>query len=442
MLKNLIAVISIVLVLSGCQSAGPVKDTETGSQPVASVPKADTRQTVRKAPAVVATEPPADLWERMRTDLSWYQIDHERVDYATELYLDQPGYMPLIADRGSLYLYYIVEEVQRRGMPMELALVPLVESTLDPFAYSPGRAAGLWQIMPRTGAHLGLQQNWWFDGRRSVRDSTRAALDYLEQLYLRFDEDWMLALAAYNAGSGRVGRARQHNLDRGLPADYWSLKLPRETRLYVPKILALSRLIAEPDAFGLDIPPIPNEPSFEVATTGGQIELAVAAELAEVSVETLQELNPGQLRWATAPDRPDELLVPPGSAERLESEAQRLTPEQRLRWQYYTIRSGDNLVGIAKKFGTRVSLLQQANGIRGSLIRAGRTLKIPTAGSGAMGIAMSAPVVDYKVRSGDSLYVIARRYEVSVDDIVSWNSLDPRKYLQPGQLLTLYVDNL
>jgi membrane-bound lytic murein transglycosylase D len=382
------------------------------------------------------------LWERVRSELSWYEIEHERVDQATEMYLDQPGYMPLISERGNLYLYYIVEEVQRRGMPMELALVPLVESTLDPFAYSPGRAAGLWQIMPATGEHLGLQQDWWFDGRRSVRDSTQVALDYLEQLYTRFDEDWMLALAAYNAGGGRVGRARQRNLDRGLSADYWSLSLPRETRLYVPKILALSRLIAEPDAFGLEIPPVPNEPAFEVADTGGQIELAVAAELAEVSLETLQELNPGQLRWATAPGRPDELLVPLGSADRLELEAADLTPEQRLRWQYYTIRPGDNLVGIAKKFGTRVSLLQQANGIRGSMIRAGRTLKIPTSGSGATGLAMGAPVVDYKVRQGDSLYVIAQRYEVSIEDIVSWNSLDRRSYLQPGQLLTLYVDNL
>ena len=387
--------------------------------------------------------PPDDLWERIRENLSWQEIDHQKVDKALDNYLGQPGYMPMVSERGSLYLYYIVEEVQKRGLPMELALVPLVESTMDPFSVSPNAAAGLWQIMPATGEHLGLQQDWWFDGRRAVRDSTAVALDYLEELNQRFDGDWLLTLAAYNAGAGRVARAQQRNRERGLPDDYWSLELPRETRRYVPKVLALTQMIAEPESYDLDIPPVPNEPAFEVAATGGQIELAVAAELADVDIDTLRELNPGQLRWATAPDRPPELLVPLGTAAILEASASRLTQAERVRWRYYRVRRGDSLGAIARQFDTSVAQLRRANGISGSLIRVGEKLMIPSgegwAGGLASGPGGEPPSLDYQVRMGDSLYRIADKYGVAVNDIISWNALDPRKYLQPGQRLTLYV---
>ena len=320
---------------------------------------------------------PDDLWQRIRSGLSWQGIENERVDQALGSYLAQPSYMPTISERGSFYLFYIVEEVQKRNMPMEIVLLPLVESTLDPMAYSRSRAAGLWQIMPTTGAHLGLQQDWWFDGRRSLRDSTRVALDYLEQLHREFDNDWLLALAAYNAGNGRVARAQKANAAKGLPTDYWSLSLPRETRRYVPKMLALSRIIADPNAHDVIIPPVANAPAFEVANIGGQIELARAAELADISLETLRWLNPGQLRWATSPDRASDLLVPLGSGTRLEEGVAQLSSAERVRWRHYTIKSGDNLLGIAKKFDTQVGLLRRVNGISGSMIRAGATLMIP-----------------------------------------------------------------
>lgn len=315
---------------------------------------------------------------------------------------------------------------------------------MDPFSVSPNAAAGLWQIMPATGEHLGLQQDWWFDGRRAVRDSTEVALDYLEDLNQRFDGDWLLTLAAYNAGAGRVARAQQRNRERGLSDDYWSLELPRETRRYVPKVLALTQIIAEPESYDLAIPPVPNEPAFEVASTGGQIELAVAADLAQVDIDTLRELNPGQLRWATAPDRPPELLVPLGTAATLEAGATRLTQAERVRWRYYRVRRGDNLGAIAKQFGTSVAQLQRANGINGALIRVGQKLMIPSSDgwveSLASGLAGEPPSLDYQVRAGDSLFRIAGKYGVAVNDIISWNALDPRKYLQPGQRLTLYVN--
>jgi membrane-bound lytic murein transglycosylase D len=387
--------------------------------------------------------PPEDLWERIRDGLSWQEIHNDQVDRARRDYLRQHDYLQVIASRANYYLYYIVGEVERRGMPMEIALLPLVESTLDPFAYSSESAAGLWQIMPATGRHLGLEQDWWFDGRRDLRASTHAALDYLESLHRHFEEDWLLALAAYNSGKTRVRRARKSNLQRGQGADYWSLRLPRETRHYVPKLIALSQIISSPERYGAVIPPVPNSPAFEIADTGGQIELARAAELADVAFDTLRALNPGHLRWATAPERPPELLLPVGAAARFTEAVANLSPEERVRWQYYRIEPGDSLIRIARKFDTEVALLRAANSIRGSMIRAGDTLMIPMGSGWEASLAMAGgepQVKGYRVRRGDSLYRIAGKFNVSINDIIAWNALDPGKYLQPGQTLTLYID--
>jgi membrane-bound lytic murein transglycosylase D len=297
--------------------------------------------------------------------------------------------------------------------------------------------------MPATGRHLGLELGWWYDGRRDLRDSTRVALDYLESLHELFDEDWLLALAAYNSGKGRVARARKANREKGLPTDYWSLKLPRETRNYVPKLIALSQIVAYPNAFDVTFPQVPNKPAFDVADTGGQLEMSRAAELAGIEMSTLRSLNPGQLRWATSPDMPAELLLPVGTAAHFELQVARLTPEDRVQWQHYRIERGDSLIRIANKFDTEVGLLREVNGVRGSMIRAGDTLMIPKGGAWSASLAMATTGETkergYRVRRGDSLYVIADKFDVSINDIVTWNALDPGKYLQPGQKLTLYV---
>lgn len=411
-------------------------------------------------PATTSTPPPGgnpheadvelvatDLWVRIGRELSWQNIDKPQVDLARERYLAQPNYLPLISGRASLYLYYIVEEVQRRDMPMEIALLPLVESTLDPFAYSSGRAAGLWQIVPATGDHLGLERDWWYDGRRSLHDSTQAALNYLEALHERFDNDWILALAAYNGGQGRVARARAANAAKGLPTDFWSLKLPRETRKYVPKLLALSQIVASPEQYGAVIPPVANAPAFAIADTGGQIALIKAAELAEVPLATVRELNPGHLRWATAPSQPPQLLLPTDSTEQFEQALSRLPAQERMSWERYQIQRGDSLIRISKKFNVPVAALRSANNIRGSNIRAGDTLMIPMGGDQMAGsggwpqdpLAVGNQTLDYLVRRGDSLYRIAGKFKVSIDEIISWNELKPGQYLQPGQQLTLYL---
>jgi membrane-bound lytic murein transglycosylase D len=367
-----------------------------------------------------------------------------RIGAAREHYLRQTRYLEVITPRAERYLYYLVDEVEKRDMPIEIALLPLVESALNPFAASSQRAAGLWQIMPATGDYLGIRRDWWYDGRLDLRDSTEHALDYLESLHQDFDGDWLLALAAYNAGKGRVQRAVSRNRKQGLPTDYWSLNLPRETSHYVPRLIALSTLIAFDKALGLEFPPIPNTPAFSPVDTGGQIEMLRAAQLSGLELTELRRLNPGQLRWATAPGGHGQLFVPVARAPSFRTALAELSPSDRVTWEHYRIRRGDSLIRIARRFDTEVGLLREVNNLRGNFIRAGDTLMIPNSAAWRASLALAEGGTTgvrrgYTVRRGDSLYEIASRFKVSIDDIISWNKLDPDRYLQPGQSLTLYV---
>jgi membrane-bound lytic murein transglycosylase D len=356
-----------------------------------------------------------------------------------------------VSNRADYYLYYIVEEVQKRDMPMEIALLPVIESSLNPFASSPSGAAGLWQIMPETGILLGLEQDSHYDGRQAVRDSTTVALDYLEKLHKEFNGDWLLALAAYNSGAGNVARAQEANAAKGLDTDYWSLNLSRQAREFIPKLIALAQIVADPERFDVDIPPVENAPSFEVADAERPLDMAQVARAAGVDVDELRALNPEQLGNSIAPNQSGEILLPVGTRDRFEYNITKLSPEELVQWRTYHIKSGDSLDNIARKFDTQVAALQQANGIRGSAIQVGDTLKIPTDGSAddtparsvnlaaraaAQGaVARNAP--EYRVRKGDSLYGIANKFNVSVNDLIAWNSLTPGAYLQPGQRLAL-----
>jgi len=405
------------------------------SRSVASAPPEST------PPEKPAEAQPDDLWERIREDLSWQATESPRIDREREEFLDQPNYLPMVADRADYYLYYIVEEVEKRDMPVEIALIPVIESSLNPFASGPSGAAGLWQIMPETGIHLGLEQDAHYDGRHALRDSTEVALDYLEELYEEFDEDWMLAVAAYNSGAGSVARAREANAARGLDTDYWSLNLPGKAREYVPKIIALAQILADPERFDVDIPAVDNAPSFEVVDAGGVSQLSQAAELAGVDIDTLRALNPGQLTESFTQSPSSEILLPVGTRNRFEYNIAQISPEELVQWKTYRIRPGDSLAQIARKFDTQVAVLQEANSLRGSRIQAGDTLKVPGAGTAA-----TAPAVpggghrpaDYKVCAGDSLYGIADRFDVSVNELIAWNALKPGEYLQPGQMLKLH----
>ena len=444
-LNVFIKVFCLILFLSSCSTTGVVTTANTDTQSAKPLLQEVVPQPfVRLEAEITATEKaPEDLWVRIRENLTWQNQDNAQISSARKWYLKQSSFLPTVSNRANYYLHYIVEEVEKRGMPIEIALLPLVESNLNPFATSPSHAGGLWQIMPATGRYLGVEQDWWFDGRQDLRASTKAALDYLEQLNRDCDGDWHLTLASYNAGNGRVASAQRANARQGLKTDYWSIKLPRETRNYVPKLIALAQIIADPEKYNADIPYVANAPAFEIAKTGGQIEIARAAELAGVDIGTLRAFNPGQLRWATAPSSTEELLVPVGSRESFEERAAQLDPTRRVEWQRYEIQRGDSLIRIARLFDSQVALLREVNNIPGSRIRAGDTLMIPKGSAWASSLAFSGGQTPnrqgYRVQRGDSLYRIAGRFKVSVREIIAWNALDPNKYLQPGQRLTLYV---
>lgn len=413
-------------------------------------------------PALLAAEPPAnlpaaspyptDLWQRIRSGFGMEGTDHERVQAELNYYKRHPAFMNRVADRAAPYLHYIVEEAARRDMPMEVALLPVVESAYQPFAYSHGRAAGIWQFIPGTGRYYGLQQTWWYDGRRDVIASTDAALNYLERLHTLFDGDWQLAFAAYNAGEGTVMRAIRRNKQQGRPTDYWNLPLSRETRQYVPRLLAIRTLVEDPKAFEIDLTSIPDEPYLGVVDVGSQIDLALAAELAGMNIDDLYRLNPGYSRWATDPEGPHRLALPLGKVEAFELALADLPESDRVRWHRHRIASGENLGQIARQYGTTVAMLQEANGIRGHVIRSGDHLIVPASSQPADHYALSADQrlaqhqnrqrkggrVNHTVQRGDTFWELSRKYGVQVRELAAWNSMAPRDTLRPGQQLVIW----
>jgi membrane-bound lytic murein transglycosylase D len=387
-----------------------------------------------------------DLFERIRTGFVIADVDHATVEREVRWYASHPAYLDRTFKRGERYLYHIVNEIEARKMPLELALLPVVESAFNPVAYSRARASGLWQFIPGTGRRYDLKQNWYYDGRRDVVAATSAALDYLQFLSEEFDGDWLLAIAAYNCGEANISRAVARNRKAGKPTDFFSLKLPRETRAYVPKLLAMRRIVNDPATHGLEFAPIPNEPYFAQIDVAGQIDLHVAAELAELAPEELLALNPAFNHWVTDPDGPYQLLVPIDRQARFTEAVAALPPEKRVRVVYHHVRKGDTLGGIADKYGVSIAAVKTANKIRGTLIRPGQDLLITAAPTG---MSASTPTTliaareprnssdKHIVRRGDTLWSIARSHGVTMESIVSSNGLSSDDTLAVGQVLQI-----
>lgn len=416
--------------------------------PIAEIDAADLVAATARLPesddAADATVPieDAEIWPRLRRGLRMQHLGHPRVRHEIARLQRSPNAFRALMARSEPYLFHILGRVEAAGLPAEIALLPAVESGFRPYAYSPDGATGLWQFMPATGGMLGLDRDWWFDGRRALRPSTRAAIVYLDRLNERFGGDWLLALAAYNAGAGTVARAVENAARRGQSTDFWSLDLPGETDEYVPRLLALAAVVADPESFELDLPEIANRPYFTPVATDGQIDLGIAADLAGLPIEELLALNAGHRRWATDPAGSHELLIPIERAEDFSGALAVLPADKRLRWQRYTIRPGDSLNRIARQFDVSVEAIRQSNGIKGSQIRAGRHLLIPLSDATTQIATLNRPEtrqrLHYRVRKGDSLYAIARRYQVSVADLKRWNQVG--RYLRPGERLTLFVE--
>ena len=381
---------------------------------------------------------PDTMNARVERQIGWYRIN--------------PAYLRRTTQRARPYLAYIVREVEKRDMPMEFALLPVVESAFQVLARSPAGASGLWQFIPSTGRLYGLKQNWWYDGRRDVVASTRAALDYLEKLMRDFDQDPLLAVAAYNWGEGNVRRAMARNRARGKSTDVWSLRLPRETRGHVSRLLAIAAIVEDPERYGVVLEPIPDRVQFREVPLDGQIDLGVAADLAGITFDELHRLNPGFKRWATDPAGPHRLQLPSGAAERFMAKLAQTPSELRMRWIRHEIARGDTLGAIARRYGTSVAALKDTNRLASDLIRVGRHLMVPAAvrtiGASRPDATMQARLAGaaagrseqpiHRVRSGDNLWRIARRHGVSPNQLAAWNGLSMTAILRPGQRLTVH----
>ncbi len=443
---------------AGYQSQPPQPD------PVAAINESQAEQELQRQVVVqeilleaeTALERSQNAWHRLQHGMQIDPVMNKRIQAQLDWYLKHPGYMERVMKRAEPVLPFILDEIESRNLPTELALLPIVESAYQAFAYSHGRASGMWQIIPSTGRLLGLKINWWYDGRRDIIESTRAALKYLDSLANQFDHDWELALASYNAGPGRIRSAVRHNKKNGRATDFWHLtRIRKETKDYVPKLLALKELFTHPEKYGLDLLHIEDSQAYEIVELDSQIDLALAADLAGLTTEELYQLNPAFNRWATAPEGPHRLLLPRDKVDTFNQELAKLPKQERINWVRYKIKSGDSLSVIAERHRTTVSLIKKVNKIRGTNIRAGKYLLIPTATrslnqytlsqsarvSKVKNTARKGEKIIHQVKSGESFWSISRRYGVQTRALAKWNGMAPIDTLRVGQRLVVWKNS-
>ena len=476
--KNLpsfrLSLLAAFLAMAGCSTLSPVTTSESAAAPaVTDGQPAPARVKSKGAPEqaapgktedggdrLVESREYANLWERIRAGYALPALDSPLVGVHERWFANNPEYMESMVHRARLYLFYIVEEVEKRGMPMEIALLPAIESAYKPHAYSRARAVGLWQFIPSTGRIYGLESNWWYDGRRDVIASTRAALDYLEKLYGQFN-DWQLALAAYNCGERKVERLMQENARKGLPTDYSALKkLPKETRNYVPKLMAMANIIADPAKYGVQLASIPDTEYFARIETDAQIDLGVVAKLTDMPVDELFMINPGYQRWITDPKGPHALLVPAEKKDAVIEGLSKLADEERVQWARHEVRRGDTMSRIAGRYGVTVEAIRTANKMGSNHLSVGQNLLIPVSANKVALAAVQPPAyiralnstvrpaqagrgehvkIVHRVRPGESLWSIAKRYRVYVRQLREWNLLDESDVLKLGQRLYIWT---
>ena len=449
--------VAVSATLAGCSSTSQLPQTDA-----AHTLSVRTKQKPIWLSEKPAPEIPQDVWERMRQG---FQLQdglgvNPRIEQQRLWFASNPSYLESAGERGSLYIHYIVERLEERNMPLELALLPVIESSYNPMAYSRSHAVGLWQFIPSTGRYFNLRQTRFYDGRRDITASTTAAMDYLTKLHDMFNGDWLLALAAYNAGEGTVSRAIERNEKLGLPTDYWNLPLPAETQAYVPKLLALSQVVLAPEAYGVNLNPIANEPYFEVVEINQRMDLSKVAAVANIDEDELFQLNPA-FKQRTTIDGPQHLLVPTSKAQLLTTSLSTMKPEELISKRSlkpvfegadspalaaakrnYRVKRGDNLTSIAKANRVDVKDLQRWNNLTGKNLKAGQTLvmqdtrKRSTGRTTTVLAANTKKQTQYKVKQGDSLYMVAKRFNVEMQHLKRWN---PRvgQALKPGQMLTV-----
>lgn len=450
---------AIALLLAGCQLAEPKNNLRVDTEQEAVPPTQVISETQQPTLEIEQSEPPKSLtpqeqdnvWQRIAMQLALPVAEDPSIDYYRTWYLQHPQHLATIAERAEPFLYLITERIEERNLPLELALLPIVESAFDPFAYSHGSAAGLWQFVPATGKMFGLEQNFWYDGRRDVVAATDAALDYLTSLSARFDGNWYLAIAAYNSGGGRVSSAIRKNTRLGKATDFFSLELPKETSSYVPKLLALADIIANQEQYGLNIPAIANQPVLAIVDPKEQLDLAIAADYAGITVQELQSYNPAYNQWATAPEGAQQFLIP---VERVDQFMEQVAANRGkgMKLLRYQVKTGDSLSVIAQQHKTTTKMIQTANGLKNQTIRVGQYLMIPTSVTDDKAYTLSASnrlkktqslsrgqyKINHTVRSGESLWTIAKIHNVSYQSLAKWNGMGPKDTLRLGQKLVIW----
>jgi len=394
-----------------------------------------------------------DVWERIGKNLSIPRnLSQPTTQSRLNLYSNKQELLDRVAERATPYIYYIVEELERRHMPLDLALLPIVESAYQPFARSRSRASGIWQFIPGTGKRYGLKQNWWYDGRRDIVAATDAALTYLQELHDEFNGDWLLALAAYNAGEVNIARAMEKNSKAGKPTDFWSLKLKNETMGYVPSLLAVAEIVSDPAKYNITLKPIPNQPYFAIIDAGSQIDLATVAQLSGMSMDEIYTLNPGVNKWATDPDGPHHLLIPLDRVESFRQKLAALPVEERSKWKTYEVKKGDSIGHIANLYHMDISMLKQVNNLKGNALHVGTTLIIPASmeplhqytlsedarNVGNLNRSGDGQRLTYIIKAGDTLWDISSNYGVSVRQLCDWNGLETNSVLRPGKQLVVW----
>ncbi len=461
---RILALSFLLSVLAACQTQEVVSNSPELSSDNIPAPEAAPSQN-KTRPTKGVSNPSSDtvaqlsddefsnLWDRIRSGFQLQaEYSHPSVEKLIRAHSNNQPLFDLVAMRASPFLFDIVEEIEKRGLPMELALLPIVESTYNPNAYSPDHAVGLWQMLGPTAKSFGVQQDWWFDGRRDPLISTNAALDYLETLHTNFGNDWLVAIGAYNTGGGNMRRAMRRADQAYEDLDFWSLPVALETRSLVPKLLAFAAIVEDIENHPLELPVIENKPALETVQLPSQIDLTQAAQLLAIDHDQLRSFNPGYLQWATHPDEPKILRVPIAKAEPFRQALLELDSSSLITWDRYEIRSGDTLSAIARKLGTRTDVLMHINEMTSTRIVIGQSLLIPRNVASLSSVAgyqlpsqnskaITVPT-RYTVTRGDNLWSIARRFDLKSAEIAAWNGFATDSILRPGQVIDLsFIQN-
>lgn len=392
-----------------------------------------------------------NVWDELRKQFALnHEVTQPEVQNQLRWLMTHPSYLRKLA-QSEPYMYHFLTEIKKRKMPGEIALIPMIESSYDPFAYSGAGAAGLWQLMPGTGTDLGLKQDWWFDGRRSIRPATDAALNYLLYLNKFFHGDWILAFAAYDSGEGTIARIIKNSGQTLGHVHFWSLPVPNETKAYIPRLLALAEIIQNPQRYHVELPDIPHAPYFEEVNIGSQIDLSHAAKLAGISYQELIKLNPGFNRWATAPYRPYKLLIPADKVEDFSRNLAHFPQDQRVSWTRHQVSAGDNLNIIAKRYHTTVNLIKELNQLESNQVKKGQYVlipnsksvatfakKIPTPNKAPHFVALKQYKIIHIVQPHENYLHLEKKYAVSALEIKKWNRLQPNQALHKGQQLVIW----